>query len=192
MKVCLLSRVPTPTRGLGILCGVFVTTCLRPSLPFFPRLAALLRSSLCAVVGRRSRQYCRHAVPIAVRTIERPGVSVEKTLSDGNGVYDAKVRVVACELPYLWRTTLTYYLPPSTLTHKPRAQAVELHLAACPLERARRPHVYASIRNGITGEPARNPLVDPGPGALGRAVERLDLPLVVSGVGDRHLDRCGH
>src|SRR5262249_20676912 len=66
---------PAP-RGLGIRCGVFVTGCLRPPLPFFPRLAALLRPSLCRVVCVRCRQYCRHPVSSAFRNIERPGVSV--------------------------------------------------------------------------------------------------------------------
>jgi hypothetical protein len=42
--------------------------------------------------------------------------------------------VLACRLPYLWRTSLTYYVLPHTLTLKLRAQAVEPRLAACPLE----------------------------------------------------------
>jgi hypothetical protein len=69
---------PAP-RGLGLLCCVFITGCLRPPLPFFPRPAALLRLSLCAVVRWRCRQNCRHPLSSAFRTIERPGVSVEKT-----------------------------------------------------------------------------------------------------------------
>ena len=60
---------------------MFALGCLRPPLPFFPGLAALLRPTMCAVFRGRSRQDCRHTVPIAIRTLERPGLSIAKTQS---------------------------------------------------------------------------------------------------------------